>query len=39
MPCVIMEWPPDEELPAALCDAIARAVLAYFTPLEEEGGA
>ncbi|MBC7246813.1 MAG: peptidoglycan-binding protein [Actinobacteria bacterium] len=39
MPCVIMEWPPDEEPPAVLCDAIARAVLAYFTPLEEEGGA
>lgn len=35
MPCVIMEWPPEEELPADLYKAVARAVLAYFTPLEE----
>ncbi len=36
MPCVIMEWPPGEEMPTGLSGAIARAVLAYFTPLEEE---
>lgn len=36
MPCVIMEWPPDVVIPPGLSGAIARAVLAYFTPLEGE---